>query len=94
MIHMYVYVTFLSHRAPDGDNKDAEDGENQERQHATNDGVWYCAVSLHHRTRICGKEAANSRVRRESAVQRNIGESSGCCSELKPSEKDSVGWSA
>lgn len=41
-------VTFLSHGAPDGDNEDADDGENQQCQHATYHCIRYCAVSLYH----------------------------------------------
>lgn len=47
-----VCVTFLSHRAPDGDDEDADDGENQKRQDAPYHRIWYCAVSLHHCTGI------------------------------------------
>lgn len=46
-------VTFLSDGAPDGDNEDADDGENQQCQNATYHCVWYCTVSLHHCTGIC-----------------------------------------
>lgn len=60
LLDVYVCVTFLSHRAPDGDNKDADDAENQEGQHAADHCVWYGAVSLHHCTRICGNETTGS----------------------------------
>lgn len=45
-------VTFLSHRAPDGDDEHADDGENQKRQNATYHSIWYCAMSLHNCTWI------------------------------------------
>lgn len=64
LIHMYVCVTFLPHRAPDGDDEDADDGENQKCQDTTNHGIWNCAVSLHHCTRICGNKTTNCGVHR------------------------------
>lgn len=51
-VSAWVCVTFLSDRAPDGDNEDADDGENQQCQNATYHCIWYCTVSLHHCTRI------------------------------------------
>lgn len=36
LLHMYVCVTFLSYRAPDGDDEDGDDGENQKCQDTTN----------------------------------------------------------
>lgn len=40
--------TFLSDRAPDGDNEDTDDGENQQCQHTTYHCVGYGTVSLNH----------------------------------------------
>lgn len=55
-----VCVTFLPDGAPDGDNEDADDGENQQCQNATYDCIWHCTVSLNHCTGVCGTIRDNS----------------------------------
>lgn len=60
-----LYITFLPNWAPDGDNKDTDDGENQKGQNHGDRLIRYCTLRIYDCTGIC----ENKGVKRSASAE-------------------------